>query len=123
MQSYWLCHYFPEMMRRSIEKMPTKKSVISALEAANFEIEKITPFFVTNNLQDLFLYSGKERPNLYLDPGVRLNISSFATLCDANELEKGLYELQSDLMSGAFEQIAKKYSSTAGDYAYVVARK
>ena len=26
MQSYWLCHYFPEMMRRSIEKMPAKKN-------------------------------------------------------------------------------------------------
>jgi ubiquinone/menaquinone biosynthesis C-methylase UbiE len=25
MRSYWLCHYFPEMMQRSCEKMPSKQ--------------------------------------------------------------------------------------------------
>ena len=31
MRNYWLCHYFPEMMRRSIARMPTLNAVQSSL--------------------------------------------------------------------------------------------
>ena len=123
MQSYWLCRYFPEMMRHSIEKMPSQQSVVVSLQSTGFEIERITPFFVTNQLQDLFLYSGKERPEFYLDPVVRANISSFASLCTAEELDEGLHALRADLDSEQFKDVAQHYSSPAGDYAYVVARK
>lgn len=120
---YWLCHYFPEMMRRSAEKMPTKQLVISELQSVGFEIETIVPFDVANELQDLFLYSGKDRPEIYFDPEVRANISSFALLCPPEELRAGLTTLRADLDSGRFQGIAKSYATTAGDYAYVVANK
>jgi ubiquinone/menaquinone biosynthesis C-methylase UbiE len=123
MQGYWLCHYFPEMMQRSAEKMPTKQLVVSELQAIGFKIETIVPFDVTNELKDLFLYSGKDRPEIYFDPEVRANISSFALLCPPEELRAGLIALRADLDSGRFQEIAKSYATTAGDYAYVVANK
>lgn len=123
MRGYWLCHYFPEMMRRSTEKMPAKQSVISELQAVGFEIETIVPFDVTNELQDLFLYSGRDRLEIYFDPEVRANISSFALLCPPEELRAGLIALRADLDSGRFQEIAKSYATTAGDYAYMVANK
>ncbi|MEN9900134.1 MAG: hypothetical protein RLZZ152_1178, partial [Pseudomonadota bacterium] len=30
MQSYWLCNYFPEMMRRSIHNMPDQKTLVTS---------------------------------------------------------------------------------------------
>jgi ubiquinone/menaquinone biosynthesis C-methylase UbiE len=120
---YWLSHYFPEMTRRSAEKMPAKQLVVSELQSVGFEIETIVPFDVTNELQDLFLYSGKDRPELYFNLAVRANISSFALLCSPEELRAGLTSLRADLNSGRFQGIAQSYATTAGGYAYVVANK
>ena len=123
MRDYWLCHYFPEMMRSSVAQMPAREQLTAALESAGFEIENAIPFYVTNELQDLFLYSGKERPILYLDPLVRANISSFASRCSPAELNAGLQQLRSDIESGDFSSVASSYQSVGGDYAFVVARK
>jgi ubiquinone/menaquinone biosynthesis C-methylase UbiE len=123
MRGYWLCHYFPQMMKRAIAQMPTEARVTAALQSAGFEIERIVPFCVSNSLTDLFLYSGKARPEQYLDPDVRANISSFSELCSSKELDHGLQRLQQDIASGAFAQVAESYRIGQGDYAYVVARK
>jgi SAM-dependent methyltransferase len=123
MEGYWLCHYFPEMMKRSIAQMPTQELVTAALLSAEFEIEKIVQYTITNELQDLFLYSGKDRPRQYFDPAVRANISSFASRCSEAELSEGLERLSRDIESGNFSKVASSYQSTHGDYAYVIARK
>lgn len=122
MHRYWLCHYFPRMMARSIEKMPSESRVRAALLGAGFKSVTVTPFFVTNELQDGFLYSGKHRPEIYLDPAVRANISSFANLAQPAELEDGLARLAADLRSGAFTAIKSRYTAQVGDYAYVTAQ-
>jgi SAM-dependent methyltransferase len=123
MRGYWLCHYFPEMMRSLIEQEPTQELVETSLRSAGFEVEDIIPFYVTNELQDLFLYSGKQRPEQYFDPLVRANTSPFASRCSSEELQKGLQMLRADLESGEFENVARSYQSAKGDYAYVVASK
>jgi SAM-dependent methyltransferase len=122
MRHYWLGHYFPEMMARSIEKMPCESQIRSALLRAGFRSVTVTPFFVTNALEDLFLYAGKHRPELYLDAAVRANISSFANLAPAAELQDRLARLTADLRSGAFASVKDRYATEVGDYAYVVAR-
>lgn len=122
MRNYWLCHYFPEMMARSIEKMPSESQIRVALSRSGFKSVTVAPFFVTNDLQDLFLYSGKHRPDLYLDPAVRANISSFANLVPRAELENGLARLAAELQSGAFASIKARYATQVGDYAYIAAR-
>lgn len=121
MQHYWLCHYFPRMMARSIAKMPSAAQIRGALCRAGFSSIAVYPFSVAGDLQDLFLYSGKHRPELYLNSAVRANISSFALLAPPAELEAGLAQLAADLQSGAFASIKAQYSTNAGDYAYVLA--
>jgi SAM-dependent methyltransferase len=123
MRNYWLCEYFPEMMERACDYMPDERAIQDALSAAGLEIEEIVPYEVSDDLEDLFLYAGKRRPHLYLDPDVRANISSFATQCTAAELERGLERLRSDLGSGGFQQVIDRYDSRDGDYAFVVVRK
>ncbi len=122
MRGYWLWHYFPKMMERSTDSMPNSESIFRALASAGFTQIEVYPFFVEEELQDLFLYSGKHRPELYFNPTVRSNISSFARLCSENELQSGLERLEKDLASGAFVSVAARFSSSTGDYAYVVAR-
>jgi ubiquinone/menaquinone biosynthesis C-methylase UbiE len=123
MRHYWLGHYFPQMMRRSIEQMPTRQAVVNALRGAGFDGARIVPFHVTRELRDLFLYSGKHRPGLYLDAAVRANISSFARLCPAEELQHGLSRLRRDIDTGRFAAVAARFGGDAGDYALVIARK
>ncbi|HEY0746906.1 MAG TPA: class I SAM-dependent methyltransferase [Steroidobacteraceae bacterium] len=123
MRNYWLCHYFPQMMARSIEKMPSEADIASALRGAGFAVQDAIPFHVTNELQDLFLYSGKDRPEIYLNPNVRSNISSFATQCSSLELESGLRMLRSDIESHRFHDVIRSYSVGAGEYAFVIAEK
>jgi len=121
MHHYWLCHYFPRMMARAIQKMPSEARVRSALHQAGFQAVTVTPFEVTDALQDLFLYAGKHRPHLYLDAQVRANISSFASLAADAELQEGLAKLTADLNSGDFAAVQAAYATPLGDYAFVCA--
>jgi hypothetical protein len=121
MRCYWLCHYFPEMMNRSIDRMPSESKIRSALSRAGFGSVTVTPFFVTDELEDLFLYSGKHRPDLYLDPEIRANISSFANLTPSVELHAGLARLSADLQSGEFASVKAHYATEVGDYVYITA--
>lgn len=122
MRHYWLCHYFPQMMKRSIARMPSEARIRAALNRSGFKRVDVAPFFVTSELQDLFLYSGKHRPELYLDGAIRANISSFANLAADEELQVGLARLAADLESGAFASIRNAYSTAEGDYAFIIAR-
>jgi ubiquinone/menaquinone biosynthesis C-methylase UbiE len=122
MRQYWLCHYFPQTMASAIEKMPSEPQIRTALSRSGFKSVTVTPFFVTNELQDLFLYSGKHRPDLYLDSAIRANISSFANLAPAGELQEGLARLAADLQSGAFDLVKSKFATEDGDYAFIAAR-
>jgi len=122
-RGYWLRHYFPEMIERSARVLPSRESILDALEGAGLTVREIVPFHVTDELQDLFLYSAKNRPHRYLDPVFRANISSFAAFCSPDELESGLGELRADLEEGRFPTVAARYDEGIGDYAYVVAER
>lgn len=122
MEHYWLNHYFPTMMTDSMQQMPKFEDVQTALQTAGFTIEQSEPYFVQNDLQDLFLYAGKERPELYLDPQVRQGISSFSALANQDEVREGLAQLDADLKAGSFQAIAKRYDGTNGDYLFMVAK-
>ena len=119
-RGYWLWRYFPEMMLRSSPFTPSEPSVREALGRAGFASVERFPFWVEAGLQDLFLYAGKERPEIYFDPVVRNNISSFC-LCSPQELRRGLAELEEDLKSGTFEAVRAQYDDWGGDYSYLVA--
>lgn len=123
MRRYWLNAYFPVALSRSIKQMPAREAVTTALDAAGFKLLEIEPWAVPPDPSDLFLYSGKHRPELYLDPDVRKGISTFARLASAREVEAGLTRLRSDLGSGHFVEVAARYEHDGGDYSFVVAEK
>lgn len=123
MKRYWLNEYFPLMMKKSLEQMPGIEIVNKKLEEAGFLLIGNETFMIQPNLGDLFLYSGKYRPDIYLSEKVRKGISSFVTLADNEEVQKGIANLADDINNDKFLQRIKNYSSNLGDYIFVVAKK
>ncbi|CAI8007902.1 Demethylmenaquinone methyltransferase [Geodia barretti] len=123
MAAYWLNEYFPIAMARSTAQMPTLESVLEALRDTGFSSVQAETYEVQPDLKDLFLYSGKHRPEIYLSDAVRRGISTFSTLADPEELESGCARLQQDIDSGKITEVAESFRHEGGDYVFVVASK
>lgn len=123
MNGYWLNHYFPKMLEDSKNQMPSYEVIEDALKINNLEIEVTEKYFIQPDLHDLFLYSGKHNPKLYFEPKVRQGISSFSSLANTEEVEKGLKILEQDIVSGNIQRIIKKYENTDGDYLFMIIKK
>ncbi|MEM8907587.1 MAG: methyltransferase domain-containing protein [Bacteroidota bacterium] len=123
MQGYWLNHYFPKMLARSIHQMPRQAIITQHLTKAGFTQLQCEAYAVRPDLEDLFLYAGKDRPALYFEAAVRRGISSFADLANREEVNQGLAQLKNDLANGQFSSIQRQYHHTAGDYLFVSAQK
>lgn len=121
MRGYWLSEYFPRAMLRSIEQMPSLDFLRRALENAGFRFLSYEPWAVPHDLEDTFLYSGKHRPDLYLDAKVRQSISTFANLAETTEITTGLERLRRDIASGRIGQAIAAYENDGGDYGFAVA--
>lgn len=121
MRGYWLNHYFPHALERSIGQMPSLEATRSMLLAAGLRIIALDLYHVRSDLEDLFLYSGKHRPELYLDARVRNGSSTFASLAAPEEVAEGCARLADDLASGRFAEVAARYDDRAGDYLFLVA--
>jgi ubiquinone/menaquinone biosynthesis C-methylase UbiE len=121
MMGYWLREFFPAMMDRAIRQMPARSEILAALANAHLRLEAIVPYFVSPDLEDLFLYAGKHRPRLYLDERVRRGISSFASLAAADEVARGVERLAAAVESGDIDRVIRAAHSVDGDYSFVVA--
>ena len=121
MRCYWLNHYFPEMMENSCMQMPTFEVINLALTQAKFSIESTKLFFISPELQDFFLYSGKQRPDMYLSSKVRNGISSFHNFCTQSELNSGLDKLHNDIETSEIKKIMTSYNNHNGDYIFICA--
>lgn len=121
MKGYWLNHYFPVMMEKSCKQMPSLEQVDSALIQAGFSIQTTVPFFITPELKDFFLYSGKQRPEMYLSHNIRNGISSFHNFCSQSELDQGLEKMQRDITSGEIKSVMESYENKNGDYLFICA--
>jgi len=123
MRGYWLNHYFPKMLADSIIQMPSFESVKTAAVAAGFLISGTEKYFIPDDLQDHFLYAGKNRPELYFDESVRAGISSFSALSNAVEVATGLEQLQGDIEFNRFDAIKAGYDNDHGDYLFISLQK
>jgi ubiquinone/menaquinone biosynthesis C-methylase UbiE len=123
MEGYWLNEYFPEMMRTSTDVMPDVEEVSIALSAAGFENIVTEIYEVKPDLQDWFLYCGKHRPEMYLDPNIRKGSSGFAVFSNRDEVERGLERLSSDIESGRINEVIESYRNDNGDYLFMAASK
>jgi ubiquinone/menaquinone biosynthesis C-methylase UbiE len=123
MRRYWLNVYFPKAIERATLQMPPVEQSLQQLAAAGFEQVRLEPWSVTPDLQDLFLYAAKYRPELYLEPRVRAGISTFANLADTDEIEQGCARLAADLTSGRFAEVLAASEHEGGDYLFLVAER
>jgi ubiquinone/menaquinone biosynthesis C-methylase UbiE len=123
MKGYWLNHYFPGMLENSILQMPSFETVQKCAVKAGFRNIFSEKYFVQNELTDLFLYAGKNRPELYLKEIVRNGISSFANLALKDEVESGLRKLENDINSNKINDVIVRYENSIGDYLFVVIEK
>ncbi|MDH7448009.1 class I SAM-dependent methyltransferase [Aquimarina sp. 2201CG14-23] len=122
MQGYWLHHYFPKMLQDSMIQMPSFEEIKTNLNKNGLTIVNTEKYFIKPDLEDLFLYSGKHNPKLYFESKVRHGISSFSSLSNALEVEKGLKSLEKDIASGNINDIIKNYENTDGDYLFLVVK-
>lgn len=123
MKGYWLNQYFPKMLADSIHQMPSFERVETTLTKSGFEIKTTDNYFIQPDLQDKFLYCGKQNPELYFDPQIRQGISSFSSLAHLAEVEQGLSKLRMDLDNGKIHEVIKSYENDWGDYLYIIGRK
>lgn len=123
MEGYWLNHYFPKMLQDSITQMPALIKVQTAMENAGFRLKNTEPYFIQPDLQDKFLYCGKENPELYFDESIRNGISSFSDLANLEEVKNGLQKLRADIDNGTINKVIQSYKNNLGDYLYIVAEK
>ncbi len=105
LRGYWLNHYFPQAMSKSIQQMPDLDLVRSALTSAGFSRTDAETYSVRPDLEDLFLYSGKHKPKMYLSQEVRSGISTFANLAEPVEVARGCKRLAQDIRSGRIAQV------------------
>lgn len=122
-KGYWLNHYFPKMLFHSSTQMPTLENIKSAIVNSGFEIIEVDNYFVRPDVEDRFLYSGKNNPELYFDKNIRNGISSFSALANQKEVVEGLSELRKDIDSGKIAEIIKKYENNIGDYLFIIGKK
>ena len=120
---YWLRTYFPETVERTAAQAYSVARITHALSAAGFPRVQTEPYSIRPDLEDLFLYSGKHRPSLYLSPAVRAGMWSFATLAPPSEEATGCAELRRDLTSGKIGSVMPTSDDPDGDYLFVVAER
>lgn len=124
MEGYWLNEYFPKAMKQSIDQMPSKDELTEAFKNAGFDEIQLEPYEIKHDLQDYFLYSGKYRPEIYLDPVLRMSMSTFAALAESREVEEGCNLLEADIHSGRIYQVIDSYDvKEEGDYLFITGNK
>jgi SAM-dependent methyltransferase len=123
MSRYWLNEYFPRMMEKANRQMPPSRDVAGWLSEAGFTGVSVERWDVSEALQDAFLYFGKYRPEVYLDPAIRAGISTFADLAENSEVKQGCRRLAADISSGRFAEVAHRYANRSGDYIFIAANR
>ena len=119
----WLREYFPIMLDRLAAKTPAFYAIEAAMKKAGMTITKTEKYDVHEALQDLFLSSGTFNPRLYLDSNFRKGISSFSTLADPEEVDKGLIQLETDINSGRIDEVIEARKNDLGAYLFIQAKK
>lgn len=123
MKHYWLNQYFPQMMVQGSAAIPSGSLIEETLRGAQFSNVRTRGHFIEAKPRDLFLYAGKNNPEIYLDAKVRNEISTFTQHANPNELETGLKQLEMDIKSGYIETVIQKFSTNHPDYCFIIGEK
>jgi ubiquinone/menaquinone biosynthesis C-methylase UbiE len=119
----WYRHYFPEIDDALLPLHPTLGSLITSMFHAGFTRVATAKVSYTGR-GDLTFEAARTRPHLLLDSGFRASTSGFRRLASAG-IARGLAELERDLDSGGFAQIAAPFDAAhadSGDCIVITAR-
>jgi SAM-dependent methyltransferase len=100
---FWLTNYFPSLIGDVESTILPISQLTNEIQALTGHVLNIIPFALPHDLLDSFAAVGWARPELYLDLGIRNNISSFAKI-DTNEIDDGLLRLREDLDRGVWDR-------------------
>jgi len=95
---FWLYDYFPGIPALDTLRCPP----IAEYARLGAPTSKVVP--IPHDCTDGFLAAYWRRPDAYLDPTVRANISAFALLA-RDEIDAGVTRLSNDLASGRWRQV------------------
>ena len=118
----WLIEYFPRAMEKAVAPY-ARFETVQVLNGAGFQIECEEKYDVRPDLKDMFLFCGKNRPELYLDPRILSGISFFADAPDADEIARGVQGLADDIETGRINRVIRSHEHDLGDYMFTVASK
>jgi len=122
-ENSWLIHYFPFIWDVGNKILTDEITIARILQDSGFNSVKFEKFFVTQNTQDLYLYTGKYKPEIYLNQFVRDGMTPFNKPEFAKEIEKGLKELVVDIKSGKVIEIVASHEKNLGESVFVIAEK
>jgi ubiquinone/menaquinone biosynthesis C-methylase UbiE len=120
---YWLAHYFPTIIPESAKGLPAIELIEKSAKENGFKFNLREDYFVKEDLEDLFLQSGKHKPEIYFNEEVRKGISTFALNKNQKEIQEGLLRLRNDLDSGNFNSVKQNYDNAIGDYCFLLFEK
>ncbi len=95
---YWFFNYVPEVLQTEFRRYPTLATMQNLLGPSS----RVEPVAIPLNCTDGFAEAYHGRPEMFLDPGARLAMSSFSFV-DPEVVAKGIDRLAADLASGAWD--------------------
>lgn len=99
LDNFWLTKtYFPEIVERDRRRSPSMDEILG--ELGDCSVDKVP---IPHDCVDGFLAAFWRRPEAYLDPNVRTNISGFGLL-DQDTVTRGVARLETDLESGVWDE-------------------
>ncbi len=98
-EKLWLADYFPVYREYDFRIFPPLNDVVELIQNNTHRTVEVSTLMLPHDLTDMFAAAGWRRPEIYLNPEVRANISAFA-VADESAIEKGVKLLKEDLESG-----------------------
>ncbi len=101
-KDHWFAEYFPEILENDFALFPSMEAFAElAMEATGRAFERVR-FPLPCDLADQFMYAPWAKPETYLDPSFRANMSGFR-MVDPDVVSRGVGRLSDDLASGAWD--------------------
>ena len=99
----WFKKYFPEAYQKDFISFPPIDEVGDMIAAAEGWEKTIRKFPLPHDLLDKNMYSGWNKPEIYLDHQFRQNVSGLA-LASKSVVQKGIESLKNDLETGKWNE-------------------
>lgn len=102
-EPFWFREYFPGIYARLFEAFIPLGALISIFNRNGVSSATVHDFPLPQDLSDLNMHSGWNKPEIYFEPDIRRGMSGFA-LADPVEINNGLCKLRHDLETGDWDK-------------------